>query len=122
MKKYNPTSKTSFVRTKSYAVKHYSLDNYECKSCGSLYHPKVYTHPYAHQLFTFFLSVSLMAALFLKATFAFFAAAITSVFYFIYYRKKERKIWERKGRKMLKIGEVILECPKCGCLDASISN
>lgn len=114
----NPLSKTHLEFTKD-RIQHYSHDTYACTGCENQYHPKVHSQPYIIQFGTITSALILASLLLTQSKIWLYLTAIFVIFialpHLYFYSKKERNISTGK----LKYGDIVLECPKCGGINAN---
>jgi len=111
----NPLSKTHFKFTKD-RIQHYSTVAYRCSACGNHYHPKVHSQPYIVQFgaiilgLTLFLLFKFQAPPWLYVMLPLFMGG-----YIVWYYRKERRVSKAGQTESIRYGDILLDCPQCGC-------
>ena len=114
----NPISKTYFKPTKD-RLQHFTLDYYICTQCNNKYQAKIHSQPYIVQFGAILLGLSIVIFLLLKSAIIFYVYGAACLTYLGIYANKKRKAGVAAKTKY---GDIILECPSCGCTDAKLSS
>lgn len=113
----NPLSGTHFKATKN-RLQHYANDYYACTECRHQYHPMVHSQPYVIQFGAILIGLAIFVVFKTQAPpWLYGVMPVAILAYMFWYRSCDRRI--ASDDKPIRYGQIILECPECGCKDGN---